>query len=544
MDTEQRSATEDVFDIARLSRYFSDLSAQPLAVVEGLTHLIRYINPAFCRLVGKIGGELVGHPFEVAVPEGECNGCLSLLDRVYHTGKPENLVEQEHGPSAAAYWSYAMWAILGIDERPAGVMIQVTDVTETAIFRKQATKMNQELMLSATRQHELAETAEKLNIRMHEVNARLQAALQAKNQFVAVVSHELRTPLNPVLLGVATLRQNQRLDDVTRQTLEMIHRNVSLEARLIDDLLDITRIEQGKVELDPRPVDLHEVIQRAVEVCRPDLEARKLKLEVDSKIGAYIVEADPDRLQQVFWNLLRNSIKFTPSEGRIRVRCRPEDDGSVVAEVSDTGEGIDPELFPRMFGAFEQGGEKRTKKFGGLGLGLMISKAIVEKHGGAITVQSEGKDRGATFAVKLPRMADARTDQLREDQSGSDMRRPVRGLRILLLEDHVDSAQILRRFLQGEGHVVEWALDVATGLKLAGEQKFDLLLSDLGLPDGSGLDVMRALRGQGSTLPGIALTGYGQEEDISQSREAGFATHLTKPLTLEKLQDAITALTK
>lgn len=540
MRGQSKIATGDhPFELSRLCRSFFALSPQPMVVAEGTRHVVRYVNDAFARLVGKERDELIGLPFAEAVPESAENGCLPLLDRVYRTGTPEVLAEQGHRrtpttPTTATgrrdFWSYSVWAILGADQRPAGVMIQVTDVTETASFREQVTAMNESLMVSATRQHELAAIEEKLN-------AALRTAIEDKDYFVAVLSHELRTPLTPVLLAATMLQQDERLDQETRATLGMISRNVSLEARLIDDLLDMTRVARGKMKLDPRPLDLCAVIERAVEVCRGDLETAGLSLEFETDDVAHVVVADAGRMEQVFWNLLRNSIKFTPPGGRVRVRCRRQDE-SVVAEVSDDGIGIDAEFLPHVFEAFEQEQKGATRKPGGLGLGLAISKTIVELHDGSITAHSGGKDRGATFSVALPLAADASVVSEERKRSGG-----ARPLRILLVEDHADTGRTLRRLLMADGHAVEWACDVSSALRLAGDQTFDLLLSDLGLPDGTGEDLMRALRRQGSTLPGIVLSGYGMEQDIARSRDAGFAAHLIKPVSLEKLEEAIVALT-
>lgn len=505
-----------------------------MVAVEGTTFIVRHANRAFLRLAGANRSKLIGRPFAQAVPEGEGNGCVSLLDRVYRTGTPECLAEQKHGEAPPVYWSYAVWAILGSDERPVGVMIQVTDATETAVFRRQAAAINEALVVSGIRQHELAERAESLNLR-------LQAALKEREYFIGVLSHELRTPLAPLLLAASMLRQDERLDADTRGIMDMVHRNVHLEARLIDDLLDMTRMERGKLKLDRRPVDLRRVVEQAVEVCRADLEAGELTMEVDIGAEPQIVEADASRLQQVFSNLLRNAVKFTPAGGRVRVRSRCEGDTCTV-EVSDSGSGIDPDFLPRAFSAFEQGDKTHARK-AGLGLGLAISKTIVDLHEGVITAQSEGKDRGATFVVSLPAMDGVRSVPSERETAAPDGPRPVRPLRILLVEDQVDTARIMRRLLMADGHEVQWAGDVATGLKLAAAHEFDLLLSDLGLPDGNGVDLMRTLRRRGSKLPGIVLSGYGQDQDLARSLEVGFAAHLVKPLELPELRNAIAAVT-
>ncbi len=371
--------------------------------------------------------------------------------------------------------------------------------------------------------------------------AAAEEASQAKDHFLAILSHELRTPLTPVLATVAMLQDESRTDPELSEHLELIRRNVDLEARLIDDLLDVTRIARGKVELDLQPADLGTILRHAVEVCKPDLEARKLHFGVDIAAGSCPVQADPARLQQVFWNLLKNAIKFTPEGGCVGLRCRRDEQGGGVAEVSDSGVGIAPEALPRVFNAFEQVEHSRARQFGGLGLGLTISKAMVELHGGHIEAHSAGKGQGATFRVWLPlKNGPAAYTATAPTQPPPIKRKTrVRPLRILLVEDHGDTARIMKRLLEGKGHQVETAADVASALRLSETQPFDLLVSDLGLPDGSGLDLMRAIRARGSALPGIALSGFGQEQDMIQSREAGFAVHVTKPVDVDHLLDAI-----
>jgi signal transduction histidine kinase len=396
----------------------------------------------------------------------------------------------------------------------------------------QLTRTNEALVLGAVRQDELAEASEALN-------ARLQAAIAEKEYFIAVLSHELRTPLAPVLIAAAMLQQDQALDPDARGMMEMIHRNITQEARLIDDLLDMTRMERGALALDRRPIDLRDVVEQAVEVCRADLEAGGLTLRVDSGAEPLMVDADPGRIQQVFSNLLRNSIKFTPPGGRVRIRARCEQ--ACTVEVRDSGAGIDPDFLPRAFSAFEQGDKSVTRK-AGLGLGLAICKTIVDLHGGSIAARSDGKGRGSTFVVTLPPIVGAHPGPATDEPAAIEQPRAVKPLRILLVEDHADTARIMRRLLATDGHAVQWAADVASGFDLAASHDFDLLLSDLGLPDGTGVDLMRSLRQAGSTLPGIALSGYGQDQDLARSRAAGFSTHLVKPVNPGELRAAIAEL--
>ena len=252
----------------------------------------------------------------------------------------------------------------------------------------------------------------------------------------------------------------------------------------------------------------------------------------------YWVEADASRLQQVFWNLLKNAIKFTPHDGCVGIRCRPDQD-HVLVEVNDSGIGIEPDALARVFNAFEQEERSITRQFGGLGLGLAISKALVEMHGGTIDARSEGRNKGATFRVRLPLASPGHAAG--NADAGHCPTRRSRPLRVLLVEDHPVTAKMMRTVLAANGHAVQWASDVASAVELAGKQNFDLLMSDLGLPDGSGHDLMRQLRQRGHTFPGVALSGYGQEEDIQRSREAGFAAHLTKPASREAVVEAIAA---
>ena len=299
-------------------------------------------------------------------------------------------------------------------------------------------------------------------------------------------------------MAVSMLLKDTRFDPATREKLEIISRNAAMEARLIDDLLDVTRIERGKVELHRQPVDLRAVAQRAAEVCMPDIHEQEIKFSINAPGGPYTVDGDPARLQQVFWNLIKNSAKFTPSGGRISIRISRGGNNTAIAEVADTGKGIEPELMSRLFSAFEQGPpEAGRQQFGGLGLGLAISKGLVEMHGGTLTARSEGRNKGATFTLSLPLLTAATAAQ--PDAAAPLARQPAapaRALRILLVEDHENTAMMMSLLLTDMGHAVQVAGNTATALHLAGEgkpEKFDLIISDLGLPDGSGLDLMRDL---------------------------------------------------
>jgi two-component system CheB/CheR fusion protein len=324
---------------------------------------------------------------------------------------------------------------------------------------------------------------------------------------------------------------------------------VELEARLIDDLLDLTRVSKGKLQLNFDTVDLNGVVNSAVEICAVDLVGKRLGTSLDLRATRHLVRGDAARLQQVFWNLIKNAIKFTPPGGHITVHACDDPAGSVKVAVSDTGIGIEPAALGRIFDAFEQADSWVTRQFGGLGLGLAISKALIDLHGGKLTADSPGPGRGATFTVELrPVTATAEVSPAGAAPS-ADSAQPAspaapapRDVQILLVDDHQDTNRAMARLLTRLGYQVRTADSVRSALDAAGETQFDLLISDIGLPDGSGLELMRQLLAQ-RPIKGIALSGFGMEEDVKKSKEAGFYEHLTKPINFKRLETAIKDLT-
>jgi PAS domain S-box-containing protein len=364
-------------------------------------------------------------------------------------------------------------------------------------------------------------------------------ANRAKDRFLAMLSHELRTPLTPVLMTIASLRREPHLSDDLHRDLEVLQRNVELEALLIDDLLDLTRIAHGKLELHSDAVDVHGTLEHALSISAGDLTGKNIRVIRRFEAREHHCWADPARLQQVFWNLVKNSAKFTPHEGRLEISTRNSDAHQIVIEIKDNGIGIDPKVMPRIFDAFEQGGGVITSKFGGLGLGLAISKRVVDLHHGTIEAQSEGPGRGATFIVTLNAMETSLLEGpvlFLESEPA-----PIRHIQILFVEDHEDTARVLGRILKNAGFDVSHAGSLAEARVVAAGRRFDLLISDVGLPDGSGLDLMKALR-DAQGLCGIALSGFGTEEDVAASTAAGFAAHLTKPVDWERLRREIERL--
>jgi PAS domain S-box-containing protein len=375
--------------------------------------------------------------------------------------------------------------------------------------------------------------------RLEAAKVAAEKASQAKDDFLALLSHELRTPLTPALVAASYLAENRDLSPELREEVTAIWRNVQLESHLIDDLLDVTRITRGKIEVHHATVDVHRLANDAVQIMEKDILEKQIELAIDLSAPNHHIWADPVRIQQVFWNLLNNAVKFTPKGGDIAIRSS-NDGGQFVFEISDTGIGIEPERQSRIFEAFHQGERSITRRFGGLGLGLTISKTLLDLHGGTITVHSQGKDRGTTFRVFL--------DLLREplvapaDEAGRDVT-TSRSLRLLLVDDHSDTRAVLSRLLTRFGHQMTTSDSAQGALKLLESDRFDVLISDIGLPDGNGYDLVREAKRRQS-LKAVALSGFGTEADVRRSLEAGFDYHVTKPVDINGLRSLLQKLTK
>jgi PAS domain S-box-containing protein len=389
--------------------------------------------------------------------------------------------------------------------------------------------------------------------------AEAESASQAKDRFLAVLSHELRTPLTPVLMAASSLleRDDDALDPTVRSVLEMVRRNIELEARLINDLLDVSRIARGRLVLDVETVDVHRAIGDCVEICRDETFVAGLEVVLDLRARDHHVEGDHARLMQVFWNLVRNAARFTPGGGTLTIRTSNADvradergdgpDGTgpartLIVDFHDTGIGIDPAIYERIFEPFYQGEVDVRRRSQGLGLGLAIGRSIAEAHGGRLTLRRPGAgENGSTFRLEL------RAVPAEERTSVEAIRPPSTpagrsGLNVLLVEDNQETLRYLTWILQQRDYRVVPVDSVSAARAAAGESRFDLLISDIELPDGTGLELMHGLGG-GRTLPGIAISGFGSEEDLQDSARAGFAEHLTKPIDLNRLESAIRRVT-
>jgi len=386
-------------------------------------------------------------------------------------------------------------------------------------------------------------------LRVSEASAK--AASQAKDDFLATLSHELRTPLNPVLLLATEAARNEALPAEVRADFETIAKNVALEARLIDDLLDITLIARGKVVLDLRPTDVHAILRDAVAMVREEIDQKQIAVKLELKSDRQTVLGDDVRLKQVFWNVIKNAAKFTPPGGQILIETSQPDNGeALLIKVTDSGIGMTQMELDRIFEAFSQGDHAKqgsTHRFGGIGLGLAISRMMVKLHSGSISAASPGRNQGTTILIKLPLhhgKVKASPVVNGSAQAGlpSVKAETDRHLhRILLVEDHQPTAQTLNQLLTRRKYEVVVANCLAEARECANRDDFDLLISDIGLPDGNGCELMNELRDRPNFI-GIALTGYGMEEDIKRSQEAGFVLQLTKPVSVQALEGALLAV--
>ncbi|HEX2973489.1 MAG TPA: PAS domain-containing protein [Tepidisphaeraceae bacterium] len=472
-------------------------------ILDGEGRYLKVASGAADQLLYRPPEQLIGRTLHEVFPRSQADLLLGFIRQALATQRTT------HADYSLLINGVERWFAANISPMTEGHVVWIArDITE----RKQSEK---EL-------REAKEAAERAN--------------SAKDRFLAILSHELRTPLTPVLASVAYLDNQPNLREDMREPIQVIRRNVELESRLIDDLLDLTRIARGKLQLHMDVVDMHAVIQNALDICRDAILSKELQVTVQLAARKHHVRGDPARLQQVLWNLLNNAAKYTPPGGGITVRTDNDSAERMRIQVADTGIGIEPSMLGRIFNAFEQIDNSKGSRAGGLGLGLTICRAVVESHGGRIEAASPGPNGGSTFTVTLATIEPVRR-QPRITPSVETVT-PSKELRLLLVEDHPDTARILTKLLQVAGHQVATAGGVQAALKVLSEQPVDLIISDLGLPDGSGLDLMRQAKAQYG-LQGIAISGYGMEADIRRSHEAGFVEHLTKPISLQSLESAI-----
>ena len=503
MESKQRLEREVIFNEKMLANMPGGI-----AFVDPASRRFLHSNDAFARMAERFGDLPAGGDITEITCDDVKIAPPGAIERVLTFGTPFQLIERQLKDKTGVthFLDVNLLRLQGAMETIQGVLYLVEDKTRDVTLR-------QELI----------------------------AANAAKDQFLALLSHELRSPLAPVLAMVGELEAEVPDSRPVREALEVVRRNVELEARLIDDLLDVTRISKGKLQLSFETICVHQTLQRAYEICREEIAAKNLEVEFHLRAADTHVEGDPARLQQVFWNLIKNSVKFTPEKGRITIETVNPTADTIEARVIDTGIGIEKEAIDKIFNAFEQGPAEITRRFGGLGLGLAISKALIAAHGGKISVQSPGKDQGATFSVELNTVTSpVGRDGEKQDQPADQEKEATvsRHRRVLLVDDHYDTCIGMKRMLERRGYEITVAHSAEQSVEKVRIEEFDLLISDIGLPDRTGYELMRELR-VNKDLPGIALSGFGSEQDVKQAREAGFSEHLTKPINFDRLEKTI-----
>lgn len=492
-----------------------------IAVLKGPDHVIELANPPVCQIWGHTADELLNRPMFNVMPELRDQGFLSLLDGVYRSGVPyvgkevPATFNRSEGKSETVYFNFVYSPYRRIDGHVEGVFVIASNVTEQVLSRNQI--------------NHLREAAE--------------AANRAKDEFLAMLGHELRNPLSPILTALQLMKLRGSGGFERERTV--IERQVNHLTRLVDDLLDVSRIARGKVELKTEIVEMTDVVAKAIEMSSPLLEQRTHSLSVDVPGRGLAVEGDPTRLSQVVSNLLTNAAKYTPPGGHITLRGG-EEQGYVVLRVRDTGIGIAPDVLPRVFDLFVQERQAIDRSQGGLGLGLTIVRNLVERHGGSVSAHSDGPGRGSEFVVRLPRSDAAHAN--RNARPGGPARgepadAPADVCRILVVDDNEDGADTLAEVLNGRGYETRVAHDGPTALRIAEDFRPDIAFLDIGLPVMDGYELAGRLR-EIAALSGIrliALTGYGQESDRKKTQAAGFHHHLVKPVDLDALEAIVRA---
>jgi CheY-like chemotaxis protein len=409
-------------------------------------------------------------------------------------------------------------------------------------------------MRDFTERKQAEDERNQLLAREQEARAAAEAANRLKDEFLATLSHELRSPLN-AMLGWTRLLNSRKFDEATTtRALQTIERSAKSQAQLVEDLLDVSRIIQGKLRLNVRPVELVSVIEAAIETVRPAAQAKEISLQSVLDPSAGPVAGDFDRLQQVVWNLLSNAIKFTPKQGCTQVRLERVN-SHVEIIITDTGKGIDSEFVPYVFERFRQADSSSTRVYSGLGLGLAIVRQLVELHGGTVRAESEGEGKGATFTVKLPLIP------IRVERHPSERVHPtvdlgvpfdnppaLKGVRVLLVDDEADSREFLVAALEECEAKVFGVASASSALEAVSQFKPDVLVSDIGMPLEDGYSLIRKLRQlsaeQGGEIPAIALTAYARAEDRMKAIAAGFQMHISKPVEPAELVTVVASLAR
>jgi signal transduction histidine kinase/ActR/RegA family two-component response regulator len=498
-----------------------------IVVLRGPEHVYEFVNSAAAKRIGR--ENILGKPareLPPAIPPEH----VAILDEVFRTG--ERYVSNEvrsvsdwdgNGRPYERFFNvvYEPYRAVGSVE---GILLFALEVTDEVLAKR----------------------------KIEAIVAELETANRMKDEFLATVSHELRTPLNAILGWVRMLRTDSLRPEKRAHALETIERNASVQSQLIEDLLDVSRIITGKLRLDVTTVDIGSVVESAVEAVRPAATAKGVSLSHSVEPDAGPILGDPDRLQQVVWNLLANGVKFTPRGGTVSVNVVKRD-SLVDIVVADTGQGIAPEFLPHVFERFRQADATTTRKFGGLGLGLAIVRNLVELHGGSARVDSKGPGKGTTFTVSLP-MSPVRSSRFERPPPLRLASLPplgphpeLAGVKILVVDDEADARELIAELLAACHVTVFAAATVAEAMQVLQEKQPDIVVSDIGMPGEDGYDLIRKLRAlpasRGGKTPAVALTAYARIEDRTKALIAGYNMHVPKPVEPTELLAVLNSLT-
>jgi signal transduction histidine kinase len=530
-------------------RWMNDLSAQGIFMTDaGLT--IRAWNNWLETHSGRTAAEMIGRNLLDAYPDlvergldkyynDVLEGQVRLLSQRLHSYLLPMTPQDDEAPFTMMQQS-ARIAPLVEDDRVIGTITVIDDVTERIAREEQLVRL--------------------LN---REQAARKEAVManRAKDEFLATVSHELRTPLNAISGWIDIIRKKDVEPELLAHGMEVVERNVRMQTKIVEDILDVSRIITGKLSLSILPVDLAPIVAAALDAVRPAADAKEIQLRCAVDSNTVLVSGDPNRLQQIVWNLVSNAIKFTPKRGEVDVQLARVGSQAEI-KVSDNGKGISAEFLPYVFERFRQADSTSARQHSGLGLGLAIVRHLVEMHGGTVQAESKGEGQGATFIVRLPVviLRDAKTIPLSEDEATGDGADSVvnegdaamdnisrlSGIRALVVEDEPDAREMLVVMLARFGAEVKSSASAQEALKTLEQWKPDVLVSDVGMPDEDGYSLIHQIRAlgpaRGGQTPAIALTGYSRPEDRSRLLAAGYQVHLSKPVNLNQLVEAILSL--
>jgi PAS domain S-box-containing protein len=502
--------------------------------LRGPEHVFELVNDSYEHLVGKRG--IAGKKIRDVLPELEGQGYLELLTRVYSTGVPYvgramQVSLERGGVLEPAFVDFVYQPISDARGKVVGIFVQGYDITEQKKSEAQREKLENERMALLDRAERARAEAERAN--------------QLKDEFLATVSHELRTPLTAILGWLHIMRGGKLPPDRTTRALETIERNARAQAQLVEDLLDVSRIMSGKLQLEVELVEITSVIEAALESVRPAAQAKSLEIVVAGASRAKVM-GDATRLQQIVWNLLSNAVKFTPEGGRITVRI-DDQRSPIEIVVTDTGKGIDESFLPHVFDRFRQAEGSTSRSYGGLGLGLAIVRHLTELHGGTITAASEGPGKGSTFTLRLPASrAKASLPAIDEPSREPPSLPRLDGLRLLVVDDEEDTRDLLREIFERQGAKVSAAASSDEAIDEIDRARPDIVLCDIGMPGEDGYGFVKRLRARtpdkGGKTPAIALTAFARTEDRTRALLAGFRAHVPKPIDTAELVAVVASL--